>query len=133
MLHTWKAQHETAIRQLGINRKFDTSTALKQFVTKLLTENHMLWQQLGPSSDTALSDPGSNLHFVWQLRKLDKILPNNQEIVNAVEANSSLLSAADLASFHSFKIHAQAFEAHQYRRVDSYPRFPKEFAAMFIK
>lgn len=131
ILHTWKSEHEASIRRRGGELKFDTNPALKQYVSRLLSENRVLWHQLGPHSEAALSDPGSNLHFVWQLRKLDAIVPNNRKIVNVIEANTSLLNDSEHAVFLVFKIHAQAFEAHQYRRVDTYPLFPKEFEEAF--
>lgn len=131
LLFAWKDEHEAEIRQRGSNQRFDTSATLKRFVSRLLVENRMLWEQLGPRSEAALSDPGSNLHLVWQLRKLDTIVPNNRKIINAIEANKALLNDAEFAAFLAFKTHAQAFEAHQYQRVDRYPLFPAEFEKEF--
>jgi hypothetical protein len=131
MLHTWKREHEAAIRQFGSKQKFVTSLEMKKFVARLLAENRVLWQQLGPVSSLALSDPGSNLHYVWYLRKLDTIIPNNRKIINAIEANFSLLSVAESESFFAFKLHAESFEAHQYQIIDSYPLFPSTFTELF--
>ena len=131
LLFGWKAEQEAEIRQRGSNQKFDASATLKQFVSRLLIENRVLWEQLGPRSEAALADPGSNLHLVWQLRKLDTIVPNNRKIINAIEANEALLSESEFVVFLSFKTHAQAFESHQYQRVDRYPLFPTEFEKEF--
>ncbi|KIO48417.1 HNH endonuclease signature motif containing protein [Nitrosospira sp. NpAV] len=131
MLHSWKREHEATIRQLGSSQKFGTSAEMKEFVSRLLAENRVLWQQLGPQSPVALSDPGSNLHLVWHLRKLDAVIPNNRKIINAIEANSALLGVTEFEAFLAFKVHAQAFEAHQYQRLDSYPLFPSTFTDLF--
>jgi hypothetical protein len=130
-LHQWKAQHEENVRKLGSELKFASTQALKDYVTRLLLENRNIWQQLGPHSDTANSDPGSNLYLVWNYRKLDTIVPNNRKIMNAVVANQSLLSLDEYEVFVSFKTHALAFEAHQFARTDAYPLFPIAFAEVF--
>jgi hypothetical protein len=130
LLHGWKAEHEERVSSLGKELKFSTPHALKAAVAKLLAENHAVWLALGPKSEAA-SDFGSNLHIVWDLRKLDTIIPNNHRIVNMVEANGELLSGDDWRSFLKFKVHATSFEANQYNRLDSYPEFPREFEELF--
>ncbi len=127
MLHQWKQDHEKIVRTNGIALKFQSSADLKAYVALLLCENKAFWSSLGPKSSVALADPGSNLHEVWALRKLDIIVPNNIKIINAVEANLTLLNTTETASFFAFKIHAQSFEQHQYKRLDSYPLFPVDF------
>jgi hypothetical protein len=127
LLHRWKTDHETTVRSLGKEKTFGSLAELKTHVARLLAENKALWHTLGPTSPSATADPGSNLHEVWALRKLDTIIPNNSKIVNAIEANTGLLSAQELGAFFEFKIHAKAFEQHQYNRLDSYPMFPAAF------
>lgn len=127
LLHQWKQDHETGIRASGAALKFSGPVELKAYVARLLHENRALWATLGPQSLVAQADPGSNMHEVWALRKLDSIVPNNIKIINAIEANVTLLNSAEAALFFQFKIHAQAFERHQYKRLDTYPLFPVEF------
>ena len=131
LLHRWKRDHENSIRLGGTERRFKSFRELKKFVGALLRENHALWSTFGPKSKTALADPGSNLHIVWTLRKLDRIVPNNRKILNAIEANQQFLDAEALEAFIRFKLHAGAFEANQYGRVDDYPTFPETFADIF--
>lgn len=133
LLHRWKSQHESAIRSSGKNQVFESLEALKTHVAKLLAENKALWRNFGPHSPTATADPGSNLHEVWTLRKLDTIVPNNTKIINAIEANANLLSPDQTNAFMDFKLHATAFERHQYRRLDTYPRFPVHFEELLTK
>jgi hypothetical protein len=133
MLLRWKADHEEAIRAYGRDVIFGTINELKSYVSRLLIENKLLWQHFGPSSEAARTDPGSNLHEVWALRKLDAIVPNNTKIVNAIESNYGLLNPEQAAAFMEFKMHASAFERHQYRRLDQYPQFPVQFSELMTK
>jgi hypothetical protein len=130
VLHRWKAEHERAIRASGSNRVFRSSPELKAFVARALAENNAIWRSIGPRSEAATTDPGSNLHEAWALRKLDTIVPNNTKIINAVEANLGLLSHEETLAFFDFKSHAAAWERHQYQRLDTYPQFPVHFEEM---
>lgn len=127
MLYQWKQDHEKHVRTNGAMLTFNSANELKAYVTRLLAENKTLWSSLGPESLIAQSDPGSNLHEIWSLRKLDTIVPNNIKIVNTIETNVALLNAKEAEIFFQFKIHSQAFERHQYARIDNYPPFPTEF------
>lgn len=131
LLHEWKSDHEVAIRQAGKQLVFQSSLELKQLVFRLLKENKLLWHEFGPQSRVATADSGSNLYLIWSLRKLDTIVPNNRKIINSVEANLSLLSPDEHEVFLQFKMHANAFETNQYRRIDGYPQFPQRFAVLF--
>jgi len=133
MLHEWKRQHEEGIRAAGADRKFSTLEDLKQYVAPLLSENKALWKHFGPQSESALADPGSNVHIAWALRKIDRIVPNNRRILNAVEANRRLLGPRETEAAVAFRIHASAFETNQYRRLDTYPTFPAQFEECFSK
>lgn len=127
MLHRWKHDHEKNVRANGAAMRFQSAVELKSYVARLLCENKALWSSLGPQSLVAQNDPGSNMHEVWVLRKLDTIIPNNIKIINAVKSNLALLNAVEMESFFQFKNHAQAFEQHQYKRLDAYPLFPFGF------
>jgi hypothetical protein len=130
-LMKWKADHELEIRRKGIGEKFDSLQMLKHAVSRLLAENRVIWSTIGPKSHIASSDAGSNLHVLWDLRKLDTILPNNRRIINLIEANGELLSQAEREGFLLFKNHALAFERHQFDRLDAYPTFPESFQESF--
>jgi hypothetical protein len=133
MLYNWKSEHENSIRSAGRERVFKSLEDLKTFVRPLCLENSTLWSRLGPKSQTAQSDPGSNLHVIWTLRKLDRIIPNNRKIINMIEINQELLDGQALQAFIDFKLHAGAFEANQYDRIDSYPTFPDSFSKIFCE
>lgn len=131
MLHEWKSNHETCIRTSGKERIFDSFEGLKRYIRPLMFENRSLSKTFGPNSEAANSDPTSNLQTVWTLRKIDKVVPNNKKIENAIQANIELLDPEALDAFMDFKMHATAFEQHQYNRLDTYPTFPKCFEEIF--
>ncbi len=131
MLHEWKRQHEERIRKLGTTEIFETISALKRAVTRALLENEQIWRELGPQSKIAQDQLGSNMYVLWNLRKLDRIIPNNSKIINMIEKNLGLVSDAEYAEYLQFKSHAGAFERHQYHRLDAYPQFPSSFAEAF--
>jgi hypothetical protein len=131
MLHDWKRTHESRIRDAGKEKIFPHIDALKQFCALILAENKSIWENLGPNSGAAKSNPSSNIQKVWELRKLDKIIPNNKIIQNTIQANIGLLDKDMLESFLMFKLHASSFEASQYDRLDQYTLFPTKFADLF--
>lgn len=127
LLHEWKFAHEQTIRSDGSALQFQTSSELKTYIGRLLLENGMIWSSFGPDSELAQNDPGSNAYEIWNLKKLKTIVPNNRKIINTIETNITLLSATETEQFFLFKMHAEAFELHQYNRMDCYPQFPNSF------
>lgn len=131
LLHEWKRLHETRIREIGLERHFAEKADLNRAVRLLLAENYEVWRTLGPRSEVAGRSPASNSYRLWELRRVDKIIPNNRRIVNMVRANQKLLDEKQTVAFAEFANHAEAFEAHVYERCDSYPSFPKAFEEAF--
>ncbi|MFJ3050767.1 HNH endonuclease [Pseudomonas nitroreducens] len=127
----WKTEHEKAISNIGKDRKFSSIDDLKRYISPILFENNMLWQNLGPNSQAATENPSSNLQGVWELRKIDKIIPNNKIIENTIQANIHLLDGVMLEAFFQFKLHSSSFEESQYQRLDQYHLFPKKFGELF--
>lgn len=132
MLLNWKQQHEARIREVGSQVIFDSLNALKNYISPILLQNRTLWNFLGPRSDPAQGDPGSNLHDVWTFRKLDTIVPNNKRIIRAIDCNIRLLDSECIHIYELFNVHASAFERHCYNRLDDYPLFPTQFHDLFV-
>ncbi len=130
-LREWKRDHEKNIQSRLEGRQVSTPEELREAVSRLLAENKELWRQFGPESEAASKDPGSNLALVWELRRSDTLVPNNQKIMNLIQVNQHLLSEKQYAAFLKFKSHATAYAEHCISPLDSYPLFPKEFAEVF--
>jgi hypothetical protein len=130
-LRSWKTSLEAKVRTFGKTETYPNIGELKATVTRLLIENRQIWSDFGPKSDAAEEDPGSNLAIVWNLKKLNTIVPNNTRIINIIETNAKLLTPEQYELYVRFKAHATAFEQNQYHRLDRYPLFPKEFEREF--
>ena len=107
-LHQWKLDHETAIRSSMSEVIFDHLDDLKAQVSRLLMENHMIWEQYGPESKIAKEDLGSNAYHIWNLRKFNTIIPNNQKIINMIKANIKLLSTDEYKSILLYENNAKS-------------------------
>ena len=101
--------------------------ATAEHIKRLLIENKILWQTLGPDSLTAAVNPLSNAVTLWTLRKLDTIVPNNRRIVDTVRRNKNFFDAVSYSKACAFIVHADAFERNCYNRTEDVPRFPREF------
>lgn len=133
LLHSWKKDHENWISSLTSAPVFDTRNVLLTEVFGILEQNRMIHEQFGPTSENAINNPSSSAAFVWNLRKLDTIVPNNKIIISAFKNNTKLLDVELIEAFAKFQAHAQAFESNQYFRVDHYPLFPEEFSELVKK
>lgn len=131
MLHEWKVQHEARRLRIGAEEVYETSEKLRAAISMILVENHETWRQFGPQSEVALRNPASNVQRVWEMRRADKIVPNNRRIINVIRANQDRLTQTQAGAFAKFVIHAEAFEENLYDRLDEYPLFPQQFAEAF--
>ena len=131
VLHEWKRAHEEMVRSVGSTEHFASSDELVAVVRMLLAENRVTWETLGPKSEVAQRKPNSNAHHLWELRRADRIVPNNRRIINVIRANQRLLRPEQVEPFAAFVNHAEAYEENVYERVDDYPMFPQSFQEAF--
>ena len=75
----------------------------------------------------------SNLVEIWNLRKLDTIVPNNRKIINIIESNIELIDIGEIESCYGFIEHAEGFERNCYERTEGVLRFPKDFEEVVNK
>ena len=90
----------------------------------------MVWKTYGPESDEAQTNPSSNLAYIWSLRKLDTVVPNNRRIIEAIRKNTDLFDADTYQAACAFIEHAEGFEINCYERTEGVPRFPTNFEEM---
>jgi hypothetical protein len=124
-------EHEEKVRSVGSTERFKSFDELAAAVRMLLMENRVTWETLGPKSEVAQRNPDSNAHRLWELRRADRIVPNNRRIVNIIRANLHLLGRAQVEPFAAFLNHAEAYEENVYERLDEYPHFPQLFERAF--
>ena len=132
LLHEWKRQHEELISNAGKTSRYENFEKLRIVIARILASNKAIFDSVGPLSSIADTDPSSNAYLVWELKRIDRILPNNRNILNLLDANAELIE--DRSAIHAieqFRIHAESYEKHVYHRLDSYPLFPNKFAEVF--
>lgn len=98
----------------------------------LLAENFSKWQNLGPSSNIAIADPGSNMNLVWEQEK-KQIIENNDRIKTIFDkSNKKLFTADERQIFNEFFEHAGLFKTNNTLRIDrhAYKKFPANFQQM---
>ncbi len=101
LLVQWKTEHEAWIGNLLSQYECKTLDELKQIVCDILIENRYIWATVGPESDLAKQNPGSNAYKIWHMRRLDTIIPNNKRIVNLISANRKLLTKSQFQAYIS--------------------------------
>jgi len=87
-------------------------------------------EQYGPESKEAKRNPLSSMQSLWELRKLDSLVPNNQTISNMLQRNPELIDVGDQRFCAQFIEHAKGFEHNCYERTEGVPQFPSDFARM---
>lgn len=133
MLHDWKRMHEEVISNAGRTSKYEDFEQLRIAIARILASNKAIFDSFGPLSPAAQSDPSSNAYLVWELRRIDRILPNNRKILNIIDANIELINDITvITAIEKFRTHAESYEKHVYHRLDSYQQFPSEFSKAFM-
>ncbi len=84
-------QHEQWVESLSKANKMQSTRELTTLISNLLTENKYYFDNYGPHSKAALSDPASSAYVIWVARRLDTILPNNRKILSALDVNGDLI------------------------------------------
>ncbi|WP_192484828.1 HNH endonuclease signature motif containing protein [Cysteiniphilum marinum] len=132
MLHEFKKDHESKISSAGKTEKFDNFKKLCLAVAKILIENKTVFDAFGPASKVAQADPMSNAFLVWELRRIDTILPNNRKILNIIDSNQELIENVSIIQvIEQFRVHVKSYENHVYHTLDNYQLFPIEFSEVF--
>lgn len=132
LLHEWKRAHEAVIRNAGKIIKFENFQELKLAVSRILLSNKKVFESFGPHSAIAKEDPNSNAYLIWELRHIDRIIPNNRKILNIIDSNIELVEdLSTLSTIEDFRLHAESYEKHVLHRLDKYSLFPQEFSKIF--
>lgn len=126
-IHEWKRAHEERVRNSFLSPKHPDRHSLGSAIKRLLLENKAAWRQYGPESSEAQRNPMSSLAEMWQLRKLDTVVPNNRRIIRLIEQNKDQIDINDYSHCIAFVEHAEGFERNCYVRTEGVPRFPVEF------
>lgn len=128
----WKKEHEERIKRSNEGKAFRIKDEMFAIVRRILMENKNVWEQYGPLSLIARTNPMSQAKIVWDIKKVSTVIPNNTLIVSIFNINKSLLSDEEYYTYLKFKEHAFSFERNAYERLDNEVviTFPEEFELM---
>jgi len=130
LLFKWKKMHESNVKEALESPSYVDIRQVCTAINRLLIDNKSMWQQFGPDSLEAKGNPMSNLKSIWDLRKLESIVPNNNQILAIIRRNEEYFKVSECETCAEFKSHAQAFENNCYKRTEGVPRFPVKFKEM---
>jgi hypothetical protein len=126
-IHEWKRAHEDRVRSSFLSPRFGDRRQMAEAMKRLMIKKKTAWKQYGPESDEAIRNPLSNLNAIWELRKLDTLVPNNRCLIQIIEQNERLFGIDDFATTRQFIEHAEGFERNCHVRTEGVPRFPINF------
>ncbi|WP_462121342.1 HNH endonuclease signature motif containing protein [Methylorubrum thiocyanatum] len=131
MLLAWKKKHEEEVAAYGSERHFSSTEELSSAIRGILDESRAFFDEYGPKSKIAESNPSSNTYEVWEIGRAARLVPNNLRIINTIKANADLLTPEQKAAVPAFIAHADGFAHHVHQRLDHYPLFPSVFREAF--
>lgn len=130
ILHEMKREHESFISKRLTSVKLDNVESLKDLISEYLAENHLAWEQYGPTSDNARKNPNSEqVYALWTTARLATIVPNNRKIVKILHENRGLINRVHQRLVSKFIQHVESYEYWVNNEIpySSIQRFPKDF------
>jgi len=122
----WKNAHEQWVRDRLRGMRLATRRELGSMLGRLLRANNQIFVA---ARESAESNPLGDGRLLWELRKASKVIPNNRQIVELIEANENLFSDVELETFVRFREHAADLEFSTFYGTERNPNalFPSEF------
>ena len=96
VLHAMKAEHEARVLVRLDQEPMKSKADIASAILPLLEENRQSWDQYGPLSDLAKTQPYNGAaHAVWLSERHSVIIPNNRKIAAELDAQKGLFVDAD--------------------------------------
>lgn len=99
-------------------------------ISLLLEDNNKYYRSFAPNSSAVNSDePLREDTTLWEDIKKNKLVPNNQAILNLITTNKDLIPSEHQDKFTKMEFHIAAFDAHVRNPQFEYSQymFPKDF------
>lgn len=94
-----------------ISKKITFSrSSLRETIHQYFTENKFIFDNYGPMIEENLN-PESVYPEIWKRKIIEKIIPNNANILKLLTENIHLLNENELKTFHQYKQHVDDFYA----------------------
>lgn len=132
VLLAMKEEHEKTIQEQFVAPKLASKAGVAKYVVPIMAKNHAVFTAYGPHSEIARRNPTSDAHKIWLIERVSALLPNNREILNAIELNLHLFDPAEHTVLAVFATHVRGYERWIRDEVsyEGVVRFPGEFAIM---
>lgn len=110
-LHEMKAEHEARVLARLDQEAMTSKANIARSILPLLEENRQSWEQYGPLSQLARSQPHNKAaHAVWVSERLSVIVPNNRKIVAELDAHRGLFETGEQAIITAFVLHMRSYQ-----------------------
>lgn len=110
-LHEMKAEHEARVLARLDQEAMTSKANIARSILPLLEENRQSWEQYGPLSELARSQPHNEAaHAVWVSERLSVIVPNNRKIAAELDAHRALFDAGEQAIITAFLLHMRSYQ-----------------------
>lgn len=121
------------IYQKTINLEHIKKVKVCKAIKMLLIENYRIFINYGPKSDISKTNPLSNAYEIWQIRKKEKIIPNNSKIIKLIDENKEIFDIDEYEICCEFIDHAECFEKSCYIVIENIKEFPNRFEEVINK
>lgn len=123
---------ETEFPKLDYVEKSQKKSEICLEISELLDRNFLIWDGLGPQSETAILNPlaGETKKF-WDESKME-IFANNESVIALFTSYKDLFTHEERNIFSLFEEHTKSFRRNHKERIDrsAYRSFPNEFKEM---
>lgn len=82
-----------------------TRASLRGVIEPLLHQNRHIHKEYGPDNDYRFN-PESEKAVLWRVKVVENIIPNNNRILELLDANRELLDTNELQTLEEFRLHA---------------------------
>lgn len=108
MLMSWKSNHEVRIKAaLGVT-KCKNKQLLFRHISRLTRENRAIFNLFSPRA-RVLEDPNIDYVSAWHRHAIQKLIPNNREILACLHSNDHLLNKYEKDLVETFALHIEGF------------------------
>lgn len=125
--------NDTSVLNNITNMEFIRKISICKAIKRLLIENYRAFIEYGPKSDNAKNNPMSNIYEIWKIRKREKIVPNNAQIIKLINENKELFDFEEYEVCCEFMEHAKGFEKGCNSIIEDVKQFPAEFEEVINK
>lgn len=110
-LHKMKTEHEARVSARLDQGAMTNKNNIACAILPLLEENRQSWEQYGPLSELARSQPHNEaVHAVWVSERLSVIVPNNRKIAAELDAHRDLFDSGEQEAITTFLLHMRSYE-----------------------